>query len=47
MATHCANKNFKKPGGLAFPQYGRHVKIAIVRTWGGPVTTQINFFLLK
>ena len=32
MATHCANKTFKKPGGLAFPQYGRHVKIAIIRT---------------
>ena len=32
MATHHANKNFKKPGGLAFLQYGRHVKIAIIRT---------------
>ena len=32
MATHHANKTFKKPGGLAFLQYGRHVKIAIIRT---------------
>ena len=32
MATHFANKTFNNSGGLAFPQYGRHVKIVIVRT---------------
>ena len=45
MATHSANKNLKKAGGLAFPQYGRCVNIAIVMTQGGQTTTQIIFFI--
>ena len=32
MATHSANKNFKKAVGLAFPQYEGCVKIVIVMT---------------
>ena len=44
MATHSTNKNFTKPGCLDFPQCGRRVKIAIVRTSGGPIATPINFF---
>ena len=48
MATHGDNKTFKRPGGLAFPQYrlhGRCVKITIFRgvqlAWSA---TPINFF---
>ena len=32
LATHSANKTFTKLGGLAFLQYDRCVKIAIVMT---------------
>ena len=46
MATHCGNKTYKRPGHLAFPQYGRSVKIAIIRVVQLPWSaTQINFFI--
>ena len=43
LATHSANKTFTKPGGLAFLQSDRHVKIAFIM--GGQTTTDINFFI--
>ena len=45
FSTRSANKTFTKPGGLAFLQCDRHVKIAIVMSQGGQTTTQINFFI--
>ena len=49
MAIHCGNKTFKRPGGLAFPQYGRCVKIAIIRVVHLPwsATHELIFLLIK